>query len=290
MKIKNILLQILSYIGILYIFATCCALIGFLIFYAWPVMNMELFFGTTPPFEALFDNAPIWDGIAPAVTGTLSLVLLTTLFATAPGVGCGIYLARYAKGRKKDLLTLAIDLLSGIPSIIVGLFGFEMILFLHKTVTQNATTCLLLSAFCLALLVLPVLVVTTRSAIESLPKNLELTGAALGFSEGQTLWHLLLPAASRGIISGIILATGRAAEDTAVIMLTGVVVNAGFPTELTAKFEALPFKIYYTAAQYMDEAELARGFGAAFVLLCASVFLIAAAKLCDRSIKQKWKN
>jgi len=290
MKIRTTLLNTVSHFGALYIFAACGALIAFLVRHGLPALNKELFFGTTAPFDALFRHAPIWDGILPAVAGTFCLVLLTTFLATIPGVGCGIYLARFAKGRTKERISLAIDLLSGIPSIIMGLFGFELILFLHRFFVPNATTCLLLAAFCLAILVLPVLVVTTRSAIESLPLQLELTGAALGFSEWQTLRHLLLPAASRGILSGIILATGRAAEDTAVIMLTGVVVNAGFPAGLTAKFEALPFLIYYTAAQYMDEAELARGFGAALVLLLASVCLVAAAKLCDKGIKHKWKN
>jgi len=290
MKIRATLLNITSHLGAFYVFAACGALIAFLARHGIPVLSKELFFGTTPPFDALFRHVPVWDGILPAVAGTFCLVLLTTLLATIPGIGCGIYLARFAKGKTLERLSLAIDLLSGIPSIIVGLFGFEMILFLHRFFAPNATTCILLAAFCLALLVLPVLVVTTRSAIESLPKYLELTGAALGFSEWQTLRYLLLPAASRGILSGIILATGRAAEDTAVIMLTGVVVNAGFPAGLTAKFEALPFLIYYTAAQYMDEAELARGFGAALVLLFVSVLLVVAAKLCDKGIKNSWKN
>ena len=70
------------------------------------------------------------------------------------------------------------------------------------------------------------------------------------------------------------LAMGRAAEDTAVILLTGVVANAGLPSGLGIRFEALPFMIYYTAAQYQDAAELARGFGAALVLLGLSCLLL----------------
>ena len=85
------------------------------------------------------------------------------------------------------------------------------------------------------------------------------------------------------------LAMGRAAEDTAVIMLTGVVVNSGMPAGLGAKFEALPFLIYYTAAQYMDENELLRGFGAALVLLLLSAALMGAAWLCQRSMERRWK-
>jgi len=88
---------------------------------------------------------------------------------------------------------------------------------------------------------------------------------------------VLVPSALTGITSGIILAIGRCAEDTAVILLTGVVATAGAPSGLLAQYEALPFYIYYISNQYADQAELARGYGACLVLLgiCASLFLLA---------------
>ena len=116
-----------------------------------------------------------------------------------------------------------------------------------------------------------------------------MTGASLGFSENQILRRLLVPAAARGILGGMILSMGRAAEDTAVIMLTGVVVNSGLPAGLAAKFEALPFLIYYTAAQYADESELLRGFGASLVLLLLSALLMGVAWLCQRGMERRWK-
>ena len=85
------------------------------------------------------------------------------------------------------------------------------------------------------------------------------------------------------------LAMGRAAEDTAVIMLTGVVVNSGLPAGLGAKFEALPFLIFYTAAQYVDRDELMRGFGAAVVLLILSAVLLYAASKLQRTMEKHWK-
>ena len=119
--------------------------------------------------------------------------------------------------------------------------------------------------------------VTTRTALESLPASLRLSGAALGLRHGQVVRHLLLPQASRGILSGIMLALGRSAEDTAVILLTGVVANAGLPAGLGLRFEALPFFIYYTAAQYQTPEELQRGFGAALTLLALSGGLLLLA-------------
>ena len=101
--------------------------------------------------------------------------------------------------------------------------------------------------------------------------------------------HLLIPAASPGILGGVILAMGRAVEDTAVIMLTGAVANAGLPSGLTAKFEALPFRIYYTAAQYADQDELARAFGTALVLLALSGSFSLAAYGLQRRLVRRWR-
>ena len=113
--------------------------------------------------------------------------------------------------------------------------------------------------------------------MEGLPISLRLTGFALGLTRGQVVRHVLVPQASRGILGGIMLAMGRAAEDTAVILLTGAVANAGLPSGLAVRFEALPFFIYYTAAQYQTPEELERGFGASLTLLLLSGGLLLMA-------------
>jgi phosphate transport system permease protein len=261
----------------------------FLLSRGWPVLGRKLFFGSTPALDALLGLRPVWDGIWPSVAGTLCLLLVTLILAVPPGVGCGLFLACYAAPGQKYWLGLAVDLLAGIPSIVMGLFGFVLIVWLRRAFLPQGTTCLLLSSFCLALLVLPSLVAGTRAALEAVPERLVLTAAALGFSYGQTVRRFLLPAAGQGILGGVMLAMGRAAEDTAVIMLTGVVVNAGLPSGLTAKFEALPFRIYYTAAQYADQRELQLGFGTALVLLCLSSGLLFCAWALQRRLERRWK-
>lgn len=252
-------------------------------------LGLSLFFGNTPPYAAIFKGAPVWDGIWAAFAGSMLLLALTMVMVLVPGVGCGIYLARARKNHIQKLLSVAIDLVAGVPSIVMGLFGFVLIILLRHTIVPKATTCIALSAFCLALLVLPSLTITTKNAIESIPHLLEETGLAMGMSENQILFRILLPAAAQGIIGGVILALGRAVEDTAVIMLTGAVVNAGIPESLASKYEALPFLIYYTAAQYVDEAELARGFGTALILFgLSSIALLAAGKI-ERITEKRWK-
>ena len=286
---KGYLLKVLSYAAALLVLSAFSLLFGFLLLKGLPMLNLRLFFGDTSAYDAVIRLRPVWDGIWPAFAGTLYLLALTMAMALVPGIGCGVFLARFAEGRTRELLSLAVDLLAGVPSIVMGLFGFVLILFMRRTFAPEATTCVMLAAFCLALLVLPSLVVTTRGALESLPVKLAESGRALGFSEKQLLRHLLLPAAAEGILGGVMLAMGRAAEDTAVIMLTGVVINSGLPAGLASKFEALPFLIYYTAAQYTDEAELTRGFGAALVLLLLSSSLLGAAWLLQRGMKRRWR-
>ena len=286
---KGYLLKVLSYAAALLVLSAFSLLFGFLLLKGLPMLNLRLFFGDTSAYDAVIRLRPVWDGIWPAFAGTFYLLALTMAMALVPGICCGVFLARFAEGRTRELLSLAVDLLAGVPSIVMGLFGFVLILFMRRTFAPEATTCVMLAAFCLALLVLPSLVVTTRGALESLPVKLAESGRALGFSEKQLLRHLLLPAAAEGILGGVMLAMGRAAEDTAVSMLTGVVINSGLPAGLASKFEALPFLIYYTAAQYTDEAELTRGFGAALVLLLLSSSLLGAAWLLQRGMKRRWR-
>ncbi|MDL2316476.1 ABC transporter permease subunit [Desulfovibrio sp. OttesenSCG-928-A18] len=264
------------------------ALFAFLLFKGGPVLDRELLFGNTPSLDAILGLRPVWDGIWPALAGTLCLVLLTLCLALFPGIGCGVYLAEYAGPRAKALAGAAVDVLAGVPSIVMGLFGFTVILFLRRSFLPEANTCLFLASACLALLVLPVLIVSTREALEAVPRDLRLCAAALGLSRAARLRHVLLPVAARGIWSGVILALGRSAEDTAVIMLTGVVANAGLPAGLGAKFEALPFAIYYITAQYQSQEELARAFGASLVLLLLAGGLMLLASRLASGYRRRW--
>jgi phosphate transport system permease protein len=164
-----------------------------------------------------------------------------------------------------------------VPSILVGLFGFSLSIFLHKYVSTEIYPCLLISAASLSFLILPYLIRTTQIALEQIPPEERLTALALGADKLQNIIYVLIPRSLSGIISGIILSIGRCAEDTAVIMLTGVVAMAGVPQSLLAKYEALPFFIYYISAQYTDMEELRMGYAAAIILvvICAVLFLAA---------------
>ncbi len=253
--------------------------LGYLFIKGLPTIGIELIFDQTDPLEALTGRARVFDGLFPAIVGTLSLVLLSTLLAVPAGVCSGIYLAEFAKPETKKIFGLFFDILAGTPSIVVGLFGFSLAVFLHKHFFSEFGPCLLISALSLAVLVLPYIVRSTQTSLEELPVNTRLTALALGAGELQNVVYVLLPNALSGITSGIILAIGRCAEDTAVILLTGVVATAGVPSSLLSQYEALPFYIYYISSQYTNQAELSRGYGACLVLLgiCAVLFIVAYA-------------
>jgi phosphate transport system permease protein len=251
--------------------------LGYLLIKGLPSIGIELVFGQADPLAVLLGHARVFDGIFPAILGTLSLVGLSTVLAVPAGVCSGIYLAEFAGPGTKAVFGFFFDILAGIPSIVIGLFGFSLAIFLHKHFSSDFGPCLLISAFSLAVLVLPYIVRSTQTSLEELPASTRVTALALGAGKLQNIAYVLIPNALSGISSGIILAIGRCAEDTAVILLTGVVATAGAPSSLLAQYEALPFYIYYISNQYADQAELSRGYGACLVLLgvCAVLFLLA---------------
>ncbi len=287
-KRMNVIIRGWSWLATLVTVSAVFFFLAFLANQGLPVLDKKLFFGDVSPWQAISGSKPVWDALWPAIAGTMLLVLGSALIAIPVGVASGIYLAQYAKGPLRNILSFCVELLAGIPSIIMGLFGFAMILMLRRTFAPQANTCLLLAAVCIALLVLPYLVFTTRTALEGIPESVKLIGPALGFTPWQNITHILLPAASRSILGGIVLSLGRAAEDTAVIMLTGVVANAGLPHSLTGKFEALPFKIFYLAAEYRNPEELNLAYGAAFVLLCLTGLLFMTAYLLQKTLEWRW--
>ena len=161
----------------------------------------------------------------------------------------------------------------------IGLFGFVLILFLRRFIP--AGTSLLLSAFCLMILVLPVLALNTYTALRGIPLDLRITAVSLGLSKETAILKLLFPASAEAVLSGLLLAAGRCAEDTAVILITGVVASS-HATGLFDKFEALPFFIYYTSANYQDAGQLSQVFVAAFLLRGLTLLFLSAGMLLKR--------
>lgn len=266
-----------SWLSSLILVGAVSSIIVFLVYKGWRALNRQFIFGQTNIVEALLLQKPVFDGLLPAIAGTLFLVVTAVGLALPIGLATGIYLSEYSKGRIKQTLTLLFEILAGIPSIVVGLFGFSMALYLHQHLSRMIYPSLLIAAVSLSFLVLPYLIRSTQSALESLPLNLRVIAPALGASKLQNIILVLIPGSLNGIVSGVLLSIGRCAEDTAVIMLTGAVAMAGIPKSLFDKFEALPFYIYYISSQYKDQQELLKGYGAAVILLvlCTVLYVLS---------------
>ena len=264
--------------------ATISCIIGYLVIKGAKTLNLGLIFGDTDPIDAILLKRQVFDGLFPAIVGTLLLILLSVTWAIPVGIASGIYLAEYAGKRTSRILNLLFDILAGIPSIVVGLFGLSTALVLHKHFSEDIYPCLLISSLALALLVLPYIVRTTQVSLENLSTESRLTALALGATKLQNIFYVLIPKSLAGIASGVILAIGRCAEDTAVIMLTGVVATAGVPNSILSNYEALPFYIYYISAQYADRQELLTGYGAAIILLALCVILFSSAFFIKRQL------
>ncbi len=252
-------------------------IIGYLVWNGHESISLSLLFGEASPLGALLLRERVFDGLFPALAGTVVLVTLSIAWAIPVGIATGIYLAEYAGAFSRRALNLVFDILAGMPSIVVGLFGFSLTVFLHRHYSDAIKPCILVSSLALSFLVLPYIIRTTQTALEGIPREIRLTALALGATRLQNIVLVLLPRSFSGIMSGVILAIGRCAEDTAVIMLTGAVASAGLPRSLFSPYEALPFYIYYISSQYSDPDELSRGYGAAIILLglCALLFLLA---------------
>jgi len=263
---------------------TVLTLVSFLVKKGFSTISPELIFGDVSPLKALLFKERVFEGLFPALVGTFLVVILSVSWAIPLGVAAGIYLAEFSSSKIKALFNFSMDILASVPSIVIGLFGLTIAIFLHRYLSDKIYPCLLISSVALAVLILPYIVRTTQLALEAVPHPIRMAGISLGASRFENLCYVILPDSLSGILSGVILALGRSAEDTAVIMLTGVVATAGIPKSLLAKYEALPFYIYYISSQYTDQNELMKGFGAAIILLLICTILFIIAHLLKNSI------
>jgi phosphate transport system permease protein len=155
-------------------------------------------------------------GISSIIINTVYMVLLTVLFSTPLGIGAAVYLTEYAKqGRFVKIIRLGTETLAGIPSIIFGLFGF--IVFVGA---MHLGIGLLSGTLTLTLMILPTIVRTSEEAIKGVPKSFRAGSLALGAGKWQTIYKVVIPAAAPGILTGVILAIGRAVGETAALLFT----------------------------------------------------------------------
>ncbi len=161
-------------------------------------------------------------GILPFIIGSLWITFGALIFGVPFGVSCAVYLAEFAPRRWANILKPAIELLAGIPSVVYGFMGVMWLAPLIRTYLGGPGLSILAASCVLAVMILPTIVGVSIDAINAVPKNYKEGSLALGATEWQTVWRVILPAARSGILAGVILGMGRAVGETmAVIMISG---------------------------------------------------------------------
>jgi len=186
-------------------------------------------------------------GIFPAIVGTFLVTLITAVLAVPLGMSAAIYLHEYAKqSRLTRLIRLSIRNLSGVPSIVYGLFG--VILFVNA---MRFGTSILSAGLTLGLMTLPWTVTASEEALKTIPNSYREGAMALGATKWQTIRTNVLPYAIPGMLTGTVLGLARAAGETAPILFTGAAFYLPFlPRSLGDQFMALPYHLYIMATQH----------------------------------------
>ena len=178
-------------------------------------------------------------GILSAWVGSLLVILVTAFLAVPVGVAAGLYLEEYAKkGWLSNFIEINVSNLAGVPSIVYGLLALGMFVYgfsFGKTIFVAGLT--------LALLILPIVIVSTREAVRSIPKIIKEGAYGIGADQWQVMWHYIIPAARPGILTGAIVGLSRAIGETAPIITIGALTFIAFlpPPPITAEFPFISF-------------------------------------------------
>ncbi len=243
----------------------------------------------SPDFLTSFPSQifPENGGIYPALIGSVWLLGLTALISVPLGLGAAIYLEEYAADtRINRIIEVNISNLAGVPSIIYGLLGLGIFVQLLAPITGGESV--LTGALTLSLLILPVLIVTTREALRAIPGSIREGGYALGATRWEVIWSHLLPMALPGALTGMILALSRAIGEAAPLLVVGVALYQTYATAGPLDgYMALPTQIYDWIGRpqeiFQDLAAAGIVVVMAVLLLANSVAIVLRNRYQDRS-------
>lgn len=264
-KIKEIILYGLIYICAAVAVVLLVGIIGYVLAKGLKSVNLEFLTTVTSVLHGTV-------GIAGNIVNTIYIIVITMLIATPIGVGSAVYLNEYAKpGRLVTIIEFATETLSGIPSIIFGLFGM---MFFGQTMGLGYS--LLTGSLTLILMVLPLITRNTQEALKTVPDSYRNGAIGLGAGKWHTIRTILLPSAMPGIITGVILAVGRIVGESAALLFTagsGKAIINGLSNLFPKMFQSggsMTVQLYLSAT---SEGDFDTAFGIAVTLLVI-VFLI----------------
>ncbi len=252
-KLKDNLLLTLLWFAAFLTVAVLVTIVGYIFYKGMGLISFNFIFG---------DYSPSGDGgIWPMVVTTIYTIAISLIIATPVGILAAVYLQEYAKqGKLVRLIRFATESLTGIPSIIYGLFGavfFVTTLKLGMSIISASLT--------LTIIVLPVIIRTTEESLKTVPRTYREGSLALGTTKLQTLYKVILPSAMPGILSGLILSMGRIIGESAAIFLTAGTV-AAMPSSIFSSARTLTVHSFLVT-QEAGDIELAAAIGIVLIVI-----------------------
>ena len=229
--------------------------------HAWSVA-----FFSKLPTPAGIPGGGIWN----AIVGSLIIDGIAAAAAIPFGLVAGLFLAQ-SDGRIAGVIRFAADVLSGVPSIIIGIFAYIVLV---KTLGHFSA---IAGSFAIGVLMLPIIIRASETAIRSVPATLNEAGLSLGARRASVSWRVILPAALPGLITGVILAVARGVGETAPLLFT-VIGSEYFATNPTQPMAALPLVVYQDGIQAYPDLQL-RAWGTALFLICVVLVLSVGSRL-----------
>jgi phosphate transport system permease protein len=228
--------------------------------------QLDLTFFTKP--RPLFGQK---GGIADALVGSALIVGMAMVMAIPIAVLVAIYMSEYAGPRISRALRIVLDVLNGVPAIVVGIFVFGLLVVGHG---QSA----IYGAFALAILMLPMVARATQEILEVVPRSLRDASLALGVTKWRTTWNIVLPAAIGGILTGVVIAVARVAGETAPLLFTSSIAANAISVDVHKALPTLPVAIF-SFSESPDPNDQAAGWAAALVLIAFVLVMNVLAKV-----------
>lgn len=259
----NLALTILAFLLLGVALLPLFLVIGYVIVKGANRLNLELFTGSIP--AALQQGG----GIAPAIVGTLIVVGIAAAISIPFGVLAAIYLSEFSSGKIAWWVRFATNVLSGVPSIIVGIFAYGVI------VVTTGTYSAVAGGFALAILMLPIVVRTADESLQLVPQEVRWASVGVGSSDFQTVLRIVLPAAMGAIATGVTLAIARAAGETAPLIFTALFTQF-WPRGIWEPVPTLSVLIFnFAGLPYQNQQELAWAASLILVLLILLASILA---------------
>lgn len=249
--------------------AVLLAILAYVVVKGAPALSLSFFSERPLPY------GEVGGGVAPAIVGTLYMLAMAGLIGVPIGIGTGIYLSEFGRGRFASLVRFVVDMIAGLPSIVVGVFVWVLLV---RHVIGGFSG--LAGAVALAIIMVPITTRTVEEVLRLVPDSLREAALALGVPRWRTILRVVLPTARGGVVTGVVLAMARAGGETAPLLLTALG-NQFFNFNPFQPMAALPVQIYTYATSPFDDWHT-KAWGGALVLIATIAALSVATRLATR--------